>query len=189
MAVNSFLALHDATDDPRWLAAAVRAADFMETWTYCWEIPPPVDGQTIDFPKGATTVGYSLIATGHSGMDLFMAGAPFFYYSLYLKTGDRHYADIARLLLHATKQSVDAGGSLGFGHGGLCPEALSIAAPRGRGDNLLYEWVPWVTYSMIEPITKLEDAYGLMDTPIAEGAELEVLRAKDRAFARSRGLT
>jgi hypothetical protein len=41
---------------------------------------------------------------------------------------------------------------------------------------------------MIEPITKLEDAYGIMDTPHVEGARPEELRAKDRAFAQSRGL-
>jgi hypothetical protein len=41
---------------------------------------------------------------------------------------------------------------------------------------------------MIEPITKLQDAYGVMDTPNGVGARLEELRTKDRAFAQSRGL-
>ena len=37
----------------------------------------------------------SLIACGHSGADLFLAGAPFYFYRLYLQTGDAHYAQMA----------------------------------------------------------------------------------------------
>jgi hypothetical protein len=152
---------------------------------YSWNIPIPAEDAAATYPKGASTTGFSLIATGHSAADLFMAGAPFMYYRLYLKTGDRHYCDMARQLLYDTKQGMDINGSLGYGHTGLCTEALSLAPPRGRGVNT---WLPWLTYSMIEPIAKLQDAYGMMDTPPVEGARLEQLRAKDRAFAQSRGL-
>ncbi|MEO8354185.1 MAG: hypothetical protein ABI680_20850, partial [Chthoniobacteraceae bacterium] len=135
LAMAAFLALHDATGENRWLEAAARAGDFTETWAYCWKVPMPADDPAAIFPKGATTTGFSVIATGHSSADLFLAGAPFLYYSLYLKTGDVHYAAIARQLLHDTKQSVDIDGSLGYGHTGLCTEAVSIASPRGRGVN------------------------------------------------------
>lgn len=185
MATEAFLALHDVTGEQRWLEAAAQAADFMETWVYSWNIPIPTEDTAVTYPRGASTTGFSLIATGHSAADLFMAGAPFLYYRLYLKTGDRHYGDMARQLLYDTKQSVDIDGSLGYGHTGLCTEALSLAPRRGHGVNT---WLPWLTYSMIEPITKLQDAYGTTDTPFVEGARLEELRVKDRAFAQSRGL-
>jgi hypothetical protein len=186
MAMDAFLALHDVTGEKRWLDAAAQAADFTETWVYSWNIPIPADDPAANYPKGCTTTGFSLIATGHSGADLFMAGGPFFYYRLYLETGDAHYAEMARQLLYDTKQGMDIDGSLGYGHTGLCTEALSLAPPRGHGVNT---WLPWLTYSMIEPIVNLQEAYGVMDTPIAQGERLSELRMKDVEFGRTRGLS
>jgi hypothetical protein len=188
MAMDAFLALWDLTGRQRWLNAAAQAADFTETWVYCWHIPIPEEDTLATYPRSATTTGCSIIATGHSGADLFLAGAPFHYYRIYLGTGDAHYAEIARQLLHNTKQSMDIDGSLGYGHSGLCTEALTLAPShvgRGHGVNA---WLPWLTYSMIEPIVRLEEAYGLMDTPIVTGQSLLRLRAQDKAYARSRGL-
>jgi hypothetical protein len=188
IAMDAFLALWDITEEQRWLDAAAQAGDFTETWAYCWNIPIPEEDTTATYPKGATTTGFSLIATGHSGADLFLAGAPFFYYRIYLGTGDEHYADIARQLLYDTKQGMDINGSLGYGHTGLCTEALSLCMGgrrRGHGVNV---WLPWVTYSMIEPIVRLDEAYGFMDTPTVKGAKLQELRAKDKEYAQSRGL-
>ncbi|HEY3285028.1 MAG TPA: hypothetical protein VGN26_22375 [Armatimonadota bacterium] len=184
LAMDAFLALWDLTGEKRWLESAAQAGDFTETWQYSWDLPVP-ETEGSSYPKGARTTGYSIIATGHSGADLFLAGAAFLYYRLFLGTGDAHYAEVARQLLRDTKLSVDVAGSLGYGHPGLCTEALVLAPARGRGVNV---WLPWLTYSMIEPITKLEDAYGLSDAPVAKGAALRVLRAKDRAFGRTRGL-
>jgi hypothetical protein len=185
LAMDAFLALHDATGEQRWLAAAAQAGDFAETWVYSWNVPIPAEDASATYPKGCTTTGFSLIATGHSGADLFMAAAPFFYYRLYLETGDAHYADMARQLLYDTKQAMDINGSLGYGHTGLCTEALSLAPPRGHGVNT---WLPWLTWAMIEPIARLQDAYGMMDAPAATGEPLAGLRAKDREFGRTRGL-
>jgi hypothetical protein len=188
MAMDAFLALWDITGEKRWLDAAAQAGDFTETWAYCWNIPFPEEDTIVPYPKGATTTGFSLIATGHSAADLFLAGAPFFYYRIYLGTGDEHYADIARQLLYDTKQSIDINGSLGYGHTGLCTECLPLCmggAGRGHGVNV---WLPWITCSMIEPIVRLDEAYGFMDTPTVEGKKLEELRAKDKEYARTRGL-
>jgi hypothetical protein len=144
-----------------------------------------LDDSLVTFPKGGTTTGFSLIATGHSGADLFLAAAPFLYYRLYLATGDAHYAAIARQLLFNTKSGMDINGSLGYGHTGLCTEALSLAPPRGHGVNT---WLPWLTWAMIDPITRLEDAYGLTNTPTVTGDRLAKLQAEDADFARFRRL-
>ena len=188
LAMDAFLALWDITGEKRWLDAASQAGDFTETWAYCWNIPIPEEDTTATYPRGASTTGFSLIATGHSGADLFLAGAPFFYYRIYLGTGDEHYADIARQLLYDTKQGMDINGSLGYGHTGLCTEALYLCmGGRGRGHGV-NTWLPWLTYSMIEPIVRLDEAYGLMDTPTVTGKKLKVLRRKDKEYAQSRGL-
>lgn len=185
LALEAFLALHDATGEKRWLEAAVQAGDFTETWVYSWDVPIPPDDPSATYPKGCTTTGFSLIATGHSGADLFLAGAAFSYYRLYLGTGDAHYADTAHRLLYDTKQAVDVHGSLGYGHVGLCTEAISLAPPRGHGVNT---WLPWLTYSMIEPIVRLQEAYGMTDAPTVSAADLKSLRATDQAFGRTMGL-
>ncbi len=185
LALNAFLALHDATGEARWLAAAAQAADFTETWAYCWNVPIPTDDPRVTYPRGASTTGFSLIACGQSGADLFLAGAPFYYYRLYLQTGDRHYAEMARQLLYDTRQSMDINGSLGYGSPGLCTEALSLAPPRGRGVNT---WLPWLSYSMMEPVVRLEEAYGLMDAPLLNDRQRAEFLAKDKEFGRTRGL-
>ncbi len=185
LAMDAFLALHDLTGEKSWLNAATQAADFTETWAYAWNVPIPTNDPQVTYPTGATTTGLSIIATGHSGADLFLAGAPFLFYRLYLQTGDIHYAEIARQLLYDTKQAVDINGSLGYGHPGLCTEALSLAPPRGHGVNV---WLPWLTFSMIDPLVQLEDAYGRMNAPIVSGADRERLRLLDRKYAANHGL-
>ena len=185
MALDAFLALHDATGEARWLEAATQAADFTETWAYCWNVPIPLEDKRVTYPRGATTTGFSLIACGHSASDLFLAGAPFLFYRLYVETGDRHYADIARQFLYNARQSVDIQGSQGYGYPGLCTEALSLAPPRGQGVNT---WLPWLSYSMMEPVVRLEEAYGVMDTPLLTDKQRAEFRAKDIQFGTARGL-
>lgn len=185
IALDAFLALHDATGDVCWLKAATQAADFTETWAYCWNIPMPADDTESVYPRGATTTGYSLIACGHSGADLFLAGAAFNFYRLYLQTGDTHYAEMARQFLYDPRQSVDINGSRGYGHSGLCTEAISLAAPRGHGVNV---WLPWLSYNMIDPLVRLQQTYGMMDTPILTDTKRNEFLHKDDQFAHTRGL-
>jgi hypothetical protein len=187
LAIDAFLALWDATGEKRYLDAAAQAADFTETWTYCWNVPLPSDDPELVFPADLPTSGFSLIATGHSGADLFLAGAPFLFYRVYLGTGDPHYAEMARMLLHNTRRHVDIDGSLGYGQPGLCTEALNLSIDRGRGQGVDV-WLPWLTYNMIEPIVRLQESYGISDTPVLTDRAFQQMQGKDRSFAHSRGL-
>ena len=185
MALHAFLALHDETGEARWIEAASQAADFMETWAYGWNIPIPDDAPDVTLPEDALTTGFSIIGIGHSGADLLLAGASMFYYRLYLKTGDTHYAAVARQFLHDTKHSVNLDGSLGYGQSGLCTEVLLVSPPRGWTIN---HWLPWLTYYMIDPIAGLQDAYQSMDIPIVEGEDYQKLKEKDFFYGSSHGL-
>jgi hypothetical protein len=184
LAIDAFLAIYDQTRDARYLGAAAQAADFAETWVYGWPVPIPETSASV-IPSHKSIAGFSLIATGHSAADLFMAGAPFFYLRLSLFTGDPHYADIARLLMNNPRQFVDVGGSLGYKFPGLCTEASKFTPPRGAGVNA---WLPWLTYSMVEPIVRIEEVFGADALDPSPAGNLLALRAKNEAFSRTRGI-
>ena len=184
MALAAFLALHDMTGDRKWLEAATQAAWYSETWVYCWNIPVPPDDPGAVFPKGRTTVGLSLIATGHSGADTYMSAAPFLYYRLSLLTGETHFRDVARMLLYDTKQLLDWDGTLGYRYPGLQTEALTLAPLRGHGQVI---WLPWLTVAQLEPMVRLRDVFGSFDiAEIEQMPRVERLR-RDHAFAKSHG--
>ena len=107
LALKAFLALHSHDQDPVWIEAARQAATYSETWTYSWDIPIPSDDPGVVYPHGRTTLGASLIASGQSGADNFMAIATYDYYKLYLLTNESHFRDFAYFLEAATKQILD----------------------------------------------------------------------------------
>ena len=185
MALEAFLALHDLDGDPRWLAAAAQAADYSETWVYAWNIPMPPGDPKIVFPHGRRTEGLSVIATGHSGADSYLAAAPFAFYRLWLLTGDAHYKDAARMLLHDTKQMLDWDGTLGYRYHGLQAEALSLPPRRGHG---VAHWLPWLTVAQLTPLVRLRDTFGAFDIDAIEKRPLAERRRRNQAFGKTRGL-
>ena len=184
MALDAFLALYDIGQDPHWLAAAVQAADYSETWVYCWNIPMPPGDPKIVFPRGRRTEGLSLIATGHSGADTYMAAAPFFYYRLSLLTADAHYLAVARLLLHDTKQLLDWDGTLGYALPGLQTEALSLPPLRGHGTT---HWLPWLTVAQLTPLIRLRDTFGSFDIDEIEKMPKAARLRRAARYSRERG--
>lgn len=184
MALAAFLALYDATGEKRWLTAATQAAWYSETWVYCWNIPMPDGDPKVVFPKGRTTLGLSLIATGHSGADTYMAAAPFLFYRLSLLTGETHFRDSARMLLHDTKQLLDWDGKLGYKYPGLQTEALSLPPPRGHG---VQSWLPWLTVTQVEPLVRLRDVFGSLDIDAIDQMPLASRLKQAAHFSRTHG--
>ncbi len=184
IAFDSFLSLYDATADRRWLAAAERAAAFTETWAYCWSVPIPAGQTDVALPPVKTTAGLSLIATGHSGCDLFLAFAPAAYLRLSVATGDAHWADVARLLQHDTAQFVDVGGSLGYAVPGLVTEAATLADARGRGVNV---WLPWCTAAYLDSFGQLRQAFGTVSVDDVLNLPADRRAAMAAAYARRHG--
>ena len=182
IALDAFLALYDATRAKKWLDGAIQAATYSETWLYCWNVPMPIGDAGSFFPKGRSTAGMSLIATGHSGADTFMAYYPFQYYRLYLLTGDSHFLEIAKLLLYDTKQLLDVDGSLHYAHPGLQTEAMTVALPRGHGVKL---WLPWLTVAAIDPLTQLKDTFGSMRIEEIEQLPLSKRQSLNEAYVQT----
>ena len=167
LTLDAFMALYETTGVQKWLDAAVKAATFAETWNYIWDVPMIRGDEGTRVFDRIHTAGLSLVATGHSYADYYNAFYPDQYYKLYLFTGDRHFYDVAELLLHNTKQLLDTDGTKGYGHPGIQTEGISLAGRRGRGANV---WLPWVTLAHIDPMIRLQQAFGAMDLDEIESA-------------------
>ena len=162
LAAAAFAALYDMTGAVEWLAPAARAAAYAETFVYFWDVPldcsaqpPPV------FPCARSTVGTSLIATGQSGADSYMAIAWRTLARLGGWLNDTHFGDVAAVLYAGTSQATDWDGALGYAERGLLNEAVALAvtaAPRGAG---VADWLPWLTANLLQPLAEeLEAAAG-----------------------------
>lgn len=184
VALDAFLALYDATGSRMWIAAAAQAAWYSETWVYAWNIPMPPGDPKIVFPRGRTTCGLSLIATGHSGADTYMACAPFLFYRLFLLSGEAHFRDMARMLLFDTRQLLDWDGTLGYAQPGLQTEVLSLTPLRGHGVRV---WLPWLTVAQLEPLMRLRDVFGSMNIDEIEKMPKEERLRRAARFSAMRG--
>lgn len=177
-AMFAYLSLYDLTREERWLKGAVAAADYTETWTFCWSYPilmpypnNPLSGRNIS--------GQSLIATGHSSADVYMAACPYLYYRLYLLTEDKHYLDFARFLHKNSKQCTDYDGSYGYAYPGLCHESGSFYEQIYRG---AYHWLPWCAYVQVDPISRLYDTFGAYEIEQAEELPLKVRKKRNDIY-------
>ncbi|MES2439141.1 MAG: hypothetical protein V4584_08735 [Verrucomicrobiota bacterium] len=183
-AIYAFLALYDLTQEKPWLAAAVQAARYAETWMYSYEIPAEIGSTTTDFPKDRSIVGQTLIATGQSAADLGFAFSSFDYYRLYLFTGDPHFLTIARLLVHNTKQSLNWDGALYPGQPkGLQLEAFTVTIPRRQG---VMECLSWNYTAHLDPLVRFQDAFGSMDIEAIEKLPLEKRHQLNRDVMKTR---
>ena len=169
LALYGFQALYDATGDGRWLAAAVRAADYAETWTYAWSYAAAANtglapGVRSPWPD-CGLVGQSLVATGHSYADMFMAFCSTTYYRLAIQTGDDHYRQFARLLADGANRPADVSGALGYPDRGLIEEGVGPAdfVAAGVGTCLT-----WCTVAQVRPVADLHDLFGVDTVDEAE---------------------
>eukprot|EP00911_Craspedida_sp_UC1_P002034 UC1_evm1s1570 len=157
LALRAFLLLHKATGELHWLDAAAQAADYTATWTYLWDAHVPANDPAAVYPSVRTTLGVSLIATGQSGADNYMASCVHDYWALGRALNDSYYIRFARFLERATRQVMDWDGALGYGAPGLMNEAIGLAPPRGHGVD---KWLPWLTVAVLDPMIEIERETG-----------------------------
>jgi hypothetical protein len=158
LSAEAYLAIYEVDPQQMWIDRAQAAADFAETWIYIWDIPMPIDEKDEDLPwkKGVSTVGMQLISTGHSLSDVYMTFDVDEYAKLYKLTGDRHYYDVAKILLHNTKGMLAIPGREYDLRGpGWQQEHWSMAPMRGFGFHR--GWLPWVSTSHLNGIFGLEE--------------------------------
>ena len=170
LSLEAYLALREATRDPKWLERAARAANYAETWIYLWNVPMAVDDDDakLEWKRGVPTVGVQLISSGHSLVDEYMSFDVDEYARMYSLSKDAHYLDVARVLLHSTKSMVALPGrQFDLPGPGWQQEHWGLAPKRGFGLHAL--WLPWVATSQLNGIFGLEEFDRVLYTQLAEG--------------------
>jgi hypothetical protein len=158
LSLEAYLALFEATGNRVWLTRAQAAGDFAETWIYLWNVPmpPDADPRTLHWKSDVPTAGVQLIATGHSLVDCFMTYNPGQFAKLGKYSGDEHYRQVAKILLHNTKNMLAIPGrTFDLPGPGWQQEHFSLAPRRGQG--LHRGWLPWVSTSHLNGIQSLEE--------------------------------
>ncbi|MCI2068535.1 MAG: pectate lyase [Bacilli bacterium] len=162
-AMYGFNAAYNLSKDEKYLKAAEHATICTLSWTYCYDFKVSSDSlesSKINVFKEGGVIGFSIIATGHSGADNFSAFTHYETYKMYLETGDEFYKMAALMLQNDTKLSNDYDGRMNFAYRAMGPEATAVADFSFRTVGV---WLPWSTIANLDPLTQVEDTLGNKD--------------------------
>jgi len=162
LSMEAFLSLYESTSDPKWLERAQTAGNFAESWIWIWNMPMPLDAEDsqLHWKKGVPITGVQgITALSAGGADEYLDWAVPSYVKLYKYTGDQHYLDVAKILLHNTKAMIAMPGRLYDMKGpGWQQEHWSMGPGAwGRGVGGHRFWLPWVSANHLYGITGLEE--------------------------------
>jgi hypothetical protein len=159
LALEAYLSLYETTKDPRWLERAQTAGNFDESWIWIWNVPMPLDANdsTLHWKRGVPTVGVQgITARVAGGVDQYLAWAVPANARLFEYTKEKHYLDVARILLHDTKAMLALPGRTYDLLGPGWQQEHWQMGPR-RGYGMHRSWLPWVSVNHLHGITGLEE--------------------------------
>lgn len=179
-AMYCFTAAYQLGGGEKFMKAAEHAAVSTMSWTYVYDFAVP-NGSASDvsmnpFANGGV-IGFSVIATGHSGADNYSAYAFYEMYKMYLFTGNAFYRNAALLLQIDTKLSTDYDGRVGYAYRAMMPEATNVADFAFKS---VKTWLPWSGVANIEPIGNLWETFGvynIQDITLSEAEQLELINS------------
>jgi len=174
LSMEAFVSLYESTKDPKWLERAKAAADYAESWIWIWNLPMPIDADNahLHWKIGVPTVGVQgITALVAGGVDEYLDWAAPSYAKLYQYTNDRHYLEVAKVLLHDTKSMVALPGrqydmkGIGWQQEGwrMGPGGLG----RGVGGHRF--WLPWISANHLHSITGLDELDPLLRQKLVTG--------------------
>jgi len=159
LSLEAFLSLYENTKDNKWLEKAKSAGDYTESWIWIWNVPMPIGANYADlgWKPGVPTIGVNGIGSNDvGGVDQYLDWAVPSFAKLYKYTGDRHYLDVARILLYGTKAMLALPGRTYDLLGpGWQQEHWKMGPVRGVGAHRT--WLPWVSVNHLHGITGLEE--------------------------------
>jgi len=162
LSMEAFMSLYQSTKESNWLERAKAAADYTESWIWIWNLPMPIDADNahLHWKKGVPTVGVQGITARVAGaVDEYLDWAAPSYATLYQWTNDRHYLEVAKVLLHDTKSMVALPGrqydmkGIGWQQEGW---RMGPGGP-GRGVGGHRFWLPWISANHLHSITGLDE--------------------------------
>ena len=165
-ALFAFSSVYDMTGDEKYYPALEHAAVSAMSWIYTYDFSVPYSSISVydklNIFKEGNTAGWSIIATGHSAIDVFGASAYYELFKQYLRSGDEAYQMMAGLLQNNTKKAMDLSGERGYLYGGFALEACNVA------DQVFYTaengvWLPWISAAFMEPMIHMKDTFGNYD--------------------------
>lgn len=155
-AMYAFTALYQATGEKKWLEAAEYAAVFAFSYTYCYDFAIQGNDVANIFRDGGIS-GYSFITAGAGGTDNYNA---FIYYELFklsILTGDKFYANAAKVLERNTKRPMDLDGTKGYAHKALLLEATTLYKMTFSSVS---SWLPWCGVATSQPMVNFYQTFG-----------------------------
>ncbi len=159
LSLEAFLSLYEKTKDAKWLEYARSAGDYAESWIWIWNVPMPTGAQYSDlgWKPGIPTIGVNGIGSNDiGGVDQYMSWSVPSYARLYKYTGDEHYLEVAKVLLHGTKAMLALPGrTFDLKGPGWQQEHWKMGPVRGVGAHRT--WLPWVSINHLHGITGLEE--------------------------------
>jgi hypothetical protein len=152
--LDAFMSLYEATKQRKWLARALSAADYAESWIWIWNVPLPSHEKDTQFPwRNGPMVGLQGITAQGGGAggggDEYLDWAVALYAKAYKYSNDPHYLDVARILLHNTKAKL-AMPSRTFGFLGPGWEQEGWAGQPGK-------WLTWMGANHLNGIYATEE--------------------------------
>ena len=165
-AMYAFNAAYELTGDKKYYDAFVHALYSAMSWTitYDYAVQYPVEQSHADvmiFENGNTS-GFSSIATGHAGIDVYSACLYDDMFMQYCRTEDDIYLSFAAFLQYNSRRSCDADGSLGYLYKAFASEAC-IAAEFVYYASEKGIYVPWIGVAFCDPVVNMTDAFGTYD--------------------------
>ena len=160
LSTEAFLDLYDCTKEPKWLERAKEAGDYAETYIWLWNVPmtPGLPDSELGWKHGVSTVGVTGIGSNVPGeADEYLDWAVPYYARLYKATGDEHYLDVARILLHGTKSMLALPGRTYDMLGPGWQQEHWRMGPGIRGIGAHRTWLPWISINHLHGITALEE--------------------------------
>ncbi len=148
--LDAFMALYEATKQPKWLARAKSAGDYTESWIWIWNVPLPEKDTQFPWRNGPMVglQGITTLGAGPGG-DEYLDWAVHLYAKLHKYTGDQHYFDVAQILLHNAKAKLALPGKT-FGFLGPGWEQEGWAGQPGK-------WLPWLNANHLNGIYATEE--------------------------------